>query len=317
MANETSRSTANANARAIANLDLNLLYTLHSVVELGGVGAAARALGRTQPAISLRLKQLETAMGGKLLTRAGRGVTLTPLGRTMAAEVAAVIERVHGLLDAARASSREPVGILRIAALPTLSAWLLAPAVAELSRAHPRLTVEIAPGFTAAHLEALRRGEHDVVLSIGRPDAAASGVVIRELGRVRPCAILPAGSGRPRGSRTRRISLAELAKHPILHFGRVGDAFFDTVDTFLQQHGLERNVRILVPHIQSLQALVAAGAGLAIVPDYTVARPDLVRCRVDGLTLEHPVWVGVRETSQEIPAVSALLALLVRRLRAR
>jgi len=310
MADESTRTSA------VANLDLNLLYTLQRVVELGGVGAAARALGRTQPAISLRLKQLEEALGGKLFARAGRGVTLTPLGRTMAAEAAAVVERVHGLLDAARAASGEPVGILHIAALPTLSAWLLAPAVAELSRAHPRLTVEIAPGYTAAHLEALRRGEHDMVLSIGRPDAAAAGIAIRELGRVRACAILPAGPRRRRRA-PRRLSLAELARHPILHFGRVGDAFFDTIDTFLNRHGLERNVRIRVSHIQTLQALVAAGAGVAIVPDYTVARPDLVRCPVEGLALEHPVWVGVRRTSHEIPAVSALLGRLVSRLRAR
>ena len=295
-------------------LDLNLLYTLHRVVVDGGVGAAARTLGRTQPAISLRLRQLEQLLGLQLLARAGRGVALTAVGRAMAGQIGELVDRVHGLLDTARAATAEPVGVLRLGSLPTVSTYLLAAPLAALSRRYPRVEFDLRAGTIRPQLEALARGEIDAVVSVGRPVAMA-GVRVHEVGHASAVAVLPARRpGRARAAG--RLSLRELRTLPIVDYGRTGDAFFDTVADFLAAHDLDRAVRLRMAHIQTLKQLVLAGAGVAFLPDYTVVEPELVKRPVEGLSLSHPIWVGVRRASAELPVLSELVARLRRELKA-
>ncbi|MCC6995125.1 MAG: LysR family transcriptional regulator [Deltaproteobacteria bacterium] len=285
-------------------LDLNLLYTLHRVVVDGGVGAAARSLGRTQPAISLRLRQLEQLLGVKLLAKAGRGVALTAVGRAMAGQISELVDRVHGLLDTARAAAAEPVGVLRIGSLPTVSTYLLAAPLAALSRRYPRVEFDLRAGTIVPQLQALARGEIDAVVSVGRPVAMA-GVRVHEVGHASAVAVLPVRA-RVRG----RLTLARLRGLAIVDYGRTGDAFFDTVADFLSAHDLDRAVRLRMAHIQTLKQLVIAGAGVAFLPDYTVVEPGLRRLRVEGLSLRHPIWVGVRRASAELPVLTELVARL-------
>ncbi len=64
-------------------LNYHHLYYFWTVAREGGVTAAARALGLSQPALSAQLRALEAAFGERLLQKAGRGVALTEAGRTV------------------------------------------------------------------------------------------------------------------------------------------------------------------------------------------------------------------------------------------
>src|SRR5262252_8135743 len=84
-------------AVSLANLDLNLLLVLHTVLRERNVARAARRLNVTPPAVSNALARLRVALDDPLVTRSGRGVVPTP----RAAELEPVLARTFGELDAA------------------------------------------------------------------------------------------------------------------------------------------------------------------------------------------------------------------------
>lgn len=289
------------NPGTLANIDLNLLYTLHEVARTGSVTAAARTLGRTQPAISTRLRLLERQLGVELFERAGRAVRLTPVGRAVVEEVRLLVPQLGAVLDRTRGMDAEPVGTVRIGALPTLCAYLLAPAVHRLTEQHPRARVRMTPGLTATQIDGIRGGEFDVLVSVGR--VREPGLRVVDVGRIDACAVLPSRSRLARG----RLSAKKLAAAPFIAYGRIGDPFFDAVTTFLDRADLLRRVSIEVSNIQAIKQLVLEGAGVSILPRYTIVEPALVTRAVDGLDVALPLCVVTRPNAERAPIVRELL----------
>src|SRR5262245_51544338 len=129
--------------RSLAQIDLNLLYTFRVFVETGSVGQAARRLGRSQPAVSVRLRQLEAALGTNLFERIGRRLELTPVGRAVDREARALLDGVVRLVDQVRGHASRPTGLLRVGVLPTVGVYLVAPVVAELVRRYASVAIEL------------------------------------------------------------------------------------------------------------------------------------------------------------------------------
>ena len=88
------------------------------------MSAAARALGRTQPAVSLSLKSLGSDLGHLLFERRGRRLVPVPEAEWLAREAGAVLHRLGALQRMARAQAHRPSGSLAIAAMPGPSAFL-------------------------------------------------------------------------------------------------------------------------------------------------------------------------------------------------
>jgi DNA-binding transcriptional LysR family regulator len=102
--------------------------------------------------------------------------------------------------------------------------------------------------------------------------------------------------------------VADLRAHPIIGFGRIGDLFFDEVWSFLEKHDLVGNARIRAPNIQTIQQLVLAGAGIGLLPGYTVQTRGLVARPVTGLRAALPIWLAVRRSGLGIPLIEGFLA---------
>jgi DNA-binding transcriptional LysR family regulator len=184
---------------------------------------------------------------------------------------------------------------------------VLPPVVADLVRVYPRLRFDIAPGLLAAHLERLARGELDAIVSVG--DTPEAGLVTRKVGQVRAMAAVPASMSR----RARIVTLETMREHPFIAYGRVGDSFFDHVSSFIEAAGIAPGTRVSAPHIATIKSLVAAGAGLSILPDYTIVEPTLAARPVEGLDLVQPIWVGFRPTAASVPILRELAERLGRR----
>jgi len=292
-------------AKDLAQVDLNLLHTFRAVVTSGGVGLAARQLRRSQPAVSARLRQLEAHLGVALFERAGRGLVLSVAGRAIADEVGRIVDSLQGVLDRLRAASEEPTGVLRIGALPTVSAYVLAPLMAGFLASFAGTEIDLKVGLAVEQLAHLRRGQLDLVASVGAAPRADLEVI--ELGRAVPLAAFPARSALKKRA---RIGLDDLRAHALVGFGKIGDPFFDAVWDFLEEHDLRGNVRLTAPNIQTMQQLVLHGAGIAILPGYTIQTPGLAALPVEGLALSQPIWLAVRPSSRGVPLVERFLAAL-------
>ena len=293
----------------LADVDLNLLYTLQVFVEAGSVAGAGRVLGRSQPAISARLHQLEKDLGVALFERQGRRLVLTPLGRSISTRAGDLLHHARGILDHARTGAAKPSGHVRIGALTTVGVHVLAPLLARFLGENPDVTAQLTYDLGAAQVRALLAGALDLVVSVGAPPEQRTLRVI-ELAQVRPVAVVPK-------SRARHLPdpccFDDVAGLPLYTYGRLGDAFFDAVSQFVDEQAPKLRARLQVAHIRTLKVLVSAGRGLAVLPDYTVVERDLVSRHLAGLSFSQPLWLATRASAEGIPVIDALVQALMRR----
>jgi DNA-binding transcriptional LysR family regulator len=145
-------------------LDVRKLLLLRELARRDTIAAVAEALCYTPSAVSQQLAALERDAGVPLLQRTGRRVRLTPAGAALAGqteEILALLERAAAGLAAARTGLAGP---LRIGAFPTAMRTILPAALVALGRDHPGLELMVTELDPAAVPDALRSGALDVAL---------------------------------------------------------------------------------------------------------------------------------------------------------
>jgi DNA-binding transcriptional LysR family regulator len=113
--------------------------------QFGSIGEAARAMHMSQPAMSKRLRTLETVAGTELLVRSPRGVTLTPTGEQLysaAQRVLSSADTVNELIQSP-ASSASRTSVAKLGCSPTVAEQRLPQLLAEMSDTHTGLSVEV------------------------------------------------------------------------------------------------------------------------------------------------------------------------------
>lgn len=123
--------------------DLNALAVFAAVAENGGFTAAAGRLGLATSRVSTVVRQLETAMGLALFTRTTRRVSLTEPGRRLHDQVQPLLRDLSDALASVDEHDGPLSGTLRISASVDHSVQFLAPLVAEFSRRHPALQIDL------------------------------------------------------------------------------------------------------------------------------------------------------------------------------
>ncbi len=125
--------------------DLIALDLLDSIAELGSLGRAASRHGMSQPAVSMRMSQLERRLGLTLLQRSPTGARLTPAGERVVALSRRVLSETRELMAGVAALVAEESSHLRVAASLTVAEYLLPGWLAALHRKDPEaiLAVEV------------------------------------------------------------------------------------------------------------------------------------------------------------------------------
>jgi DNA-binding transcriptional LysR family regulator len=142
--------------------DLIELDLLDSVAELGSLGQAAARHGISQPAVSMRMSQLERRLGIRVLRRDQSGTRLTPAGERVVASARRVLRETRALLAEVDAMAAEQQSRLRVAASLTIAEHLLPGWLAELHRRTPDVTVLMEMANSAAVLSRVREHNADV-----------------------------------------------------------------------------------------------------------------------------------------------------------
>ncbi|MCW2290788.1 DNA-binding transcriptional LysR family regulator [Pseudomonas sp. BIGb0408] len=120
--------------------DMRLAATL---AKAGSLSAAARMLNVTPPALSMRLRKLEAALGAKLANRDAQRLSLTAEGERLAAESVALLERIDGLCETFREPQGQLTGTLRLATSFGYGRKFVAPLLSRFARRHPSLKVHL------------------------------------------------------------------------------------------------------------------------------------------------------------------------------
>jgi len=124
------------------NLKLDQLKVFVSVAENRSVSQAAIRVSRSPAAVSMTLTQIETQIGNKLF-EGERKTNLTPMGKTLLNNARRVLEVHTRALTNIQLFADGHSGQLRIAVVPSVASRILPQVIADLSRQHPQIVIDI------------------------------------------------------------------------------------------------------------------------------------------------------------------------------
>lgn len=145
-------------------MDLRQLRYFVAVAERGGFGTAASALNVAQSALSRHIRMLEEELGGALLVRGARGVSVTESGKVLLDRSRRLLASLDDIKAEVRTENREPSGTVRLGAPSSLADIFYAPLARQFAARFPRVQFELSEGLTEEMTDRLLRGEIDIAL---------------------------------------------------------------------------------------------------------------------------------------------------------
>lgn len=234
-------------------MDLRQLESFVRVAEHGSFSRAAGVLGIAQPALSRQVRALEVDLRQRLFDRNGRGVTLTPAGRTLFAHAVGIlqqVERARAELDGDRGA---PVGRLALGLPPSISRTLTAPLVQGFRARFPRATLSVVEGLSAYMVEWITQGRIDA--AVVYPVAPTPAVALEPL-MDEPLVLVTRRDGVE--SDDEPVDLAMLARQPLAMPSRPHSIRM-AVEAALAGARLKPRVELEIESVPALLAVVAAG----------------------------------------------------------
>jgi DNA-binding transcriptional LysR family regulator len=268
-------------------VELRHFAALQAVASAGSFGRAAERLGYTQSAISQQIATLERIVGEKLVERPGgpRPVSLTEAGQLLLRHADSIVARLQAAQADLQALRAGEAGTLRVGTFQSAGARVLPEIMRRFTAQWPLIEVMLEEHDDEVIANALERGELDVgflLLPIG--DAPLATV---ELLRDPYVLVVAAGSPLADGP----PSLQEIARQPLVGF-RSGPST-DPIEAAFRAARVEPRWAFRSNDNQTVQGLVAAGMGCAIVPLLTVDTGDPRIVAVDLGEAVEPRVVGI------------------------
>lgn len=268
----------------MVDLKLKDLRYLVAVAEQRHFGRAAARCFVSQPTLSAQLHKLEESLGVQLIERRPRQVSLTEAGREIAERARTMLAGADAIVELAQARRDPLAGQLRVALLPTVGPYLLPQIALKLRRALPRLELMLYEYQTAPMLERLDSGEIDMgILALPLPGTHAAngaranrsqptegpqtvrgggGFVTRPLYQEPFVLALPAAHVLSAHS---QVHLADLRGETLLLL-EDGHCLRDQALAICARSGGQEKHDFRATSIETLRQMVAAGAGLTLLP---------------------------------------------------
>jgi DNA-binding transcriptional LysR family regulator len=289
-------------------VELRHLRYFRAVAEELHFGRAAERLHIAQPPLSQQIRQLERELGISLLVRSTRKVELTPAGAAYLKRAVAILDAVDDATEQAQRIAEGVEGHLAIGCVGSATYSLLPRLVRALREALPGVDVSVRGEMLApAQLTALLAGEIDLALL--RPPIEQPGLLVETVRRDRLLVALPEGHQLASND---ELSVGDLRDEEfIAHAGRGRSVMNSLVTAICADAGFVPRIRHQVEETSTLVTLVAAGLGVAVVPEPTAAL-DIAGVRYRPLV---PDRLGVdllaaRAAAANSPLIERVLAVL-------
>src|ERR1700735_3181523 len=249
-------------------LNVGRLRVLVEVARRGSFSSAAEALSYTQSAVSQQVATLEAETGMTLLERHARGVRVTPAGHALVEHAEGILARLEAAEAELSAIAGLRAGRLRMASFPTAGATLMPLAIATFRAAYPEVELTLAEGEPEEIAPRLSAGEFDLALlfEFEEPDAL-DGLERVELLADPMYLALPGAHTLARKSGLR---LADLRGEAWIQTSRESPCARHVVRC-CHAAGFEPNVSFESDDYQTVQGLVAAGVGVALIPELALS----------------------------------------------
>ena len=256
-------------------MELHQLRYFLNIVQTGSFTAAAKASHVSQPSLSSQLAKLEDELGGPLFERSRKGARLTDRGERFRPRATEALRQLEQGRQELEDLSGLKGGKVSLGCLPTTGAFVLPPLLAVFRKAYPRVQVSLREDSSPGLRQALLDGDVDLAIL----DEAGLGAGL-ESARLMQEPLLLALPPKHRYAKAKRLSFAKLKDEPWVLM-KSGHGFRAIVDKIFASAQVVPSVVFESDEIATVQALVASGLGLSLVPRM-VRREGVAYVRVEG-----------------------------------
>jgi DNA-binding transcriptional LysR family regulator len=251
-------------------LNVQRLRVLREVATRGSFSAAAEALSYTQSAVSQAIATLEAEAGVQLIERDRRGVRATAAGAVLVGHADGLLAR----LEAAEADLAAIVGVrggrLRMASFSTAGATLVPLAVARFRAGHPDVELSLAEGEPEEIVPRLKAGEFDLALLFEFQGVSEKlGADLRRDDLLEDPMYVALPASHPLAAK-RTLRLEDLRDESWVQTSESSPCARHVVRS-CHQAGFEPSVSFESDDYQTVQGLVAAGVGVALIPELALS----------------------------------------------
>ena len=289
------------------NISIKQLQAFVAVANSGSFAEASVIIHLSQPALSISIKKLEEAVGGKLLARSTRSVALTPEG----AEFLPVVERlladwdrslddVHNLFTLNR-------GKLDIAAMPTFASSLLPELLAKYHRLYGDVKVTVHDVIAESVVEMVRNGRVELGVTFDPGDA--QDLNFQPLFRDRFVAALPANHEL---LKKKNLKWRDLENTAFIALQRPSSIRL-LLDKALLDSGIEIKPAFEAHQLASIGRMVSTGLGVSVVPALSAGQMEEMGavCRpISSPTITRKVGLITRKRHPQSVATKAMVEVI-------
>jgi len=241
-------------------MEMHQLRYVVAVARAGNFSRAAEQCHVSQPSLSQQIQKLEEELGERLFDRMKREAKLTPHGEAFLPRALKTLEEVDVAKREASDAHRLLRGRVILGVLPTIAPYLLPAVLVDFAKKFPGVEIVIHEDTTAQLLKLANACEIDFAVAsrpIQDPRMEVKDLFAEELRLALP----------PRHPLTRKrtVRLADLEKEPFIVM-KEGRCLGDQVLNFCERRDLKPTVSFRSAQLETIQALVHAGAGISLVP---------------------------------------------------
>jgi DNA-binding transcriptional LysR family regulator len=273
----------------VRDVNLNRLAVFVAVVETGSLTAAAERLGLAKTMVSTHMQRLEAEVGANLLVRTTRRVSLTESGRSFYEASCHVLRAAEDALAAVADDTGPLRGSLRVSAPIDYGSLIVAPALVELRRRHPALSIELM--CSDQFVDIVGEGI-DVAIRLGR--LADSNYRAAKIGEFVKWVVASPAFIETWGSPADPMLLAPMPHVALSTLARPLSVALEDA------HGNKESVRCANAFITNTalacRAAALAGGGFAVLTDFAV-REDVAAGRLVRLL---PAWATAPASIQAV-----------------
>ena len=245
-------------------MELRQLQYFVAVAEELHFGRAAKRVNISQPPLSMQIRNLEEELGAQLFTRTSRHVELTDAGKAFLKDVRRILSDIESTVKTTQDTARGVIGRLAVGFISPAMDIFLPPAIHEFRRQYPGIVLSLSESLTNEQLESLRSGR--IQLGFVRLYHHELQNLCHEIVWREPY-ILALPESHPLAAKE-EIALSELKGQPMIMYARsIQPLLYDSILACCEKSGFRPEITQEARTKHSTTALVAAGLGVAIVPE--------------------------------------------------
>ena len=282
--------------------DIDIFLTLAETLSFR---QTAERMHLSQPAVTAVIARIEAALEVKLFDRTTRQVRLTGPGLVFVEQAQRLRHTAQDAVRAVREVASLQAGQVSMAAMPSLAATVVPRAYARFAQAHPGIRLKLLDTLSGPAFDMVRAGQVDFALTAANPaypdldywPLASDGFVL----------LLP--KAHPLARSTKALRWPGVADLPHISMP-LPSSVRQYADAAFLEHRIQFAPRFELEHLASIKALVAAGLGVAALPELAAKvgpDTDVVRRPLTDPDLRRPIGLVTLRGRSLSPAASAMV----------